>query len=72
MGIMLLLQAERSVVLWVALLIAVALTVWEVWEQRLSRRLSLWWVLLVLLTHVPGYLGLRGWVAYRARSAGTE
>lgn len=68
MGVMLLFGAERSVVLWVTLGLALVLTVWEVWEQEFSRRLSLWWVLLVLLTHVPGYLGLRAWVAYRARS----
>ena len=30
---------------------------------------QLWWYLLVLLTHVPGYLALRIWLAVRGRRA---
>ena len=29
---------------------------------------TLWWMLLVFLTHFLGYLALRGWVFYRRRA----
>jgi hypothetical protein len=67
MGLLLLFQATGNLVMWAALLGAVGLTVWEVREHRFSRKAQLWWVLLVLLTHVPGYLALRIVTAYRGR-----
>lgn len=69
MGLLLLFRSTGSIVLWAALIGAVALTVWEVREQRFSRKAALWWVLLVVLTHVPGYLALRGLTAYRSHKA---
>lgn len=57
--------------MWGTLALAVGLTVWEVRESRFSRKASLWWVLLVVLVHVPGYLLLRAVTAYRAGRART-
>ena len=64
MGLLLLFDATGSAVLWGALLIAVALTVWEVRENKFTTKSQMWWILLVLLIHVPGYLVLRGLTAY--------
>jgi membrane protein implicated in regulation of membrane protease activity len=36
-------------------------------EPGLEYGHKLWWMLLVLLTHVPGFLVFRGWVALRRR-----
>ncbi len=55
--------------MWLALASAVGLTVWEVREQGFSKKASAWWVLFVLLTHVPGYLILRGVTAYLTHRA---
>lgn len=57
---------------WVLLLtwaVALYLTFLETREQRLDRMHTLWWMLLVFLTHFLGYLALRGWVYYRRRAA---
>jgi len=57
---------------WVLLLtwaVALYLTLMEARQQRLDRMLTLWWMLLVFLTHFLGYLALRGWVFYRRRAA---
>lgn len=64
-------EATRNVVMWLALFGAVGLTVWEVREQGFSKKASTWWILLVLLTHVPGYLVLRGVTAYLTHRAET-
>ena len=64
MGLLLLFDATGSAVLWGALLIAVALTVWEVRENKFTTKSQMWWILLVLLIHVPGYLVLRALTAY--------
>lgn len=67
MGLLLLFDATGSAVLWGALLLAVALTVWEVRENKFTPKAQMWWILLVLLVHVPGYLVLRGLTAYLRR-----
>lgn len=67
MGLLLLFDATGSAVLWGALLLAVALTVWEVRENKFTSKAQMWWILLVLLVHVPGYLVLRGLTAYLRR-----
>jgi len=57
---------------WVLLLtwaIALYLTLIEARQQHLDRMVTLWWMLLVFLTHFLGYLALRGWVFYRRRAA---
>ena len=56
---------------WVLLLtwlVALYLTFVETREQRLDFMHTLWWMLLVFLTHFVGYLALRGWVFYRRRA----
>ncbi|NIY43319.1 MAG: hypothetical protein GWN22_06615, partial [Gemmatimonadetes bacterium] len=65
MGLMLLFDAAGSLAMWIALLVAIGLTVWEVREQQYPWRVQMWWITFVLLAHVPAYLGLRLWVAYR-------
>ena len=67
MGILWLLGAHRSAVLFVLLLAALGLTVWEARQQNLDRRTTLWWISVVGMTHVLGYLALRAWVANRER-----
>jgi len=66
-GILWLLGAHRSAVLFVLLLAALGLTVWEARQQNLDRRTTLWWISVVGMTHVLGYLALRAWVANRER-----
>jgi len=66
-GILWLLGAHRSAVLFVLLIAALGLTVWEARQQNLDRRTTLWWISVVGMTHVLGYLALRAWVANRER-----
>jgi hypothetical protein len=44
----------------------------ELRGEDLEPMVKLWWGLLVLLTHVPGYLALRIWVAVRRRRGGAR
>ena len=67
MGIIWLLGAHNSAVLFVLLIAALGLTVWEARQQKLDRRMTLWWASVVGMTHVLGYLALRAWVANRER-----
>ncbi len=69
MGVLLLFDATGSPVMWLALLVAIGLTVWEVRERRFSRKAQLWWILFVLLFHVPAYLVLRLVSAYHREKA---
>ena len=57
--------ARRSPVMWILLLAAFVLTIWECRSRRYGFLLTLWWSLVSLLTHVIGYLILR----LRGRSA---
>ena len=70
MGLLLLFDATGNAVMWGALLLAVALTVWEVRQNKFTLKSQMWWILLVLLIHVPGYLLLRGVTAFRQRKVG--
>jgi hypothetical protein len=57
---------------WVLLLtwaIALYLTFIEARQQHFDGMHTLWWMLLVFLTHFVGYLALRGWVFYKSRAA---
>ncbi len=65
MGLMILAEAEQSVVLLVLLVATLGLTFWEARSRGLDWQRTAWWMLLVLLTHVIGYLALLGWGAYR-------
>ena len=40
--------------------------------EEMEPQVKLWWGLLVLLTHVPGYLALRIWLALRRRRDGAR
>jgi len=68
MGIMWLLDLHRSLLYFVLLLVTLGLTFWEAREQSYDRRLTLWWLSVVGMLHVPAYLALRGWVAWQKRS----
>jgi len=68
-GILWLLGAHNSAVLFVLLIAALGLTVWEARQQKLDRRMTLWWASVVGMTHVLGYLALRAWVANRERKS---
>ena len=54
-------------VLLVCLLGLLYLTWVELRGEALEPQVKLWWGLLVLLTHVPGYLALRIWMMLRRR-----
>jgi hypothetical protein len=49
--------------------ISLYLTFIEARQQRLDGLRTLWWMLLVFLTHFLGYLALRAWVFVRRRRA---
>jgi hypothetical protein len=49
--------------------VAFYLTFIETRQQHLDRLHTLWWMLLVFLTHFVGYLALRGWVFYKRQHA---
>lgn len=53
--------------LWLALLITLYLAVIELRPLEMPRKLKMWWFSFVLMTHVFGYLVLRGYVFYRRR-----
>jgi len=71
MGLMWLLDLHRHIVPLVVLVAVLGLTVWEAREQGYDRRLTLWWLSVVGMAHVPAYLALRGWVAWQRRQAGS-
>ena len=39
----------------------------ELRDEELDSQVKLWWYLLVLILHVPGYLALRIWLVVRRR-----
>ncbi|WP_420610360.1 hypothetical protein [Candidatus Poriferisodalis sp.] len=49
----------QSVMLWLLLAGAVALTLWECRERGYRLKVLLWWVSFAALTHVVGYIVLR-------------
>ena len=55
-------------ILFVGLLILCYLTVWDLWsEDDLPFLIKAWWVLLVFITNLVGYLAFRIWLAARRR-----
>ena len=69
MGLMLILSwfsegdaIRQSLVLWILLAGAVGLTVWECRERGYRVHVMLWWVSVVAITHVLGYVVLRFFV----------
>lgn len=67
MGILWLFDLETKLLYFMLLLGALGLTLWEVREQGYDRRLTLWWLSVVAMAHIPAYLALRGWVAIQKR-----
>lgn len=61
MGLMLLAGVQDVLPMWLLLAGAIGLTITEGVERKLGGIPTLWWVLLVALTHVVGYLGMRVW-----------
>ena len=56
---------------WVLLLtwvVALYLTFIEARQQHLDGLRTLWWMLLVFMTHFVGYLALRAWVFVKRRA----
>ena len=62
MAVLLYFQSSRGyvpLILWLALAVALYLTVVEVVPLDRPRRVKAWWITFVLMTHVFGYLILR-------------
>ena len=53
---------RQSLVLWLLLVGAIGLTVWECRERGYRTIVMLWWISFVLITHVLGYIVLRFFV----------
>jgi hypothetical protein len=64
------LLGHTPLILLVTLIGALYLTWFELRDEPLDNQVKLWWYLLVLLTHVPGYLALRIWLVFRRRRHG--
>ena len=60
---------HTPLILLVCLLGLLYLTWIELRHEDLEPIVKVWWGLLVLLTHVLGYLALRVWIAIRRRRA---
>jgi hypothetical protein len=65
--ILFVLLGHTPLILLVTLIGALYLTWFELRDEPLDKQVKLWWYLLVLLTHVPGYLALRIWLVFRRR-----
>ena len=70
--ILFLILGHIPLLLLVTLLGLLYLTWVELRSEDLEPIVKLWWALLVLLTHVPGYLALRIWIAVRRRRDGAR
>jgi hypothetical protein len=66
------LTGQAPPILLLALAICVYLTLWDLWHEKdLAVMPKAWWVLLVILTHVVGYIVFRVWIAQRRRRHST-
>ena len=70
MGLIMLLEAGGNGILWLTLIGGLGLTLWDCRTNGLSWRVTLWWMSLVLLIHVGGYLALRVWLFSRRGQEG--
>ncbi len=61
MGLMILIgdDATESIMLWLFLVAALLLTLWECRERGYRLKITLWWASFVAITHVVGYIVLR-------------
>jgi hypothetical protein len=63
-----LLTGQIPTILFLGLLILCYLTAWDLWgEKDLPLLIKAWWVLLVFITNLVGYLAFRIWLASRRR-----
>lgn len=69
MGLIMLLDAGGNGILLLTLLGALVLTYWECHTNEMTWRSTLWWLSLVLLVHVVGYIALRLWLLGRRGQA---
>jgi heme/copper-type cytochrome/quinol oxidase subunit 2 len=53
------------VLLVLLLAVALYLTWVDVKDEPVDFQIKIWWILFVLITHVPGYLVFRVWIAVR-------
>jgi prepilin signal peptidase PulO-like enzyme (type II secretory pathway) len=65
--IVFLFTGQAPPILIVALLILVYLTGIDLWREDLPLLVKAWWVLLVLLLNLVGYVAFRVWLAVRGR-----
>ncbi len=72
MALMMILGREDLLILWLMLLVALGLTFTETRELKLDTRMTLWWLSVVAMTHVVGYLALRAWGYQRRRGLQAE
>jgi hypothetical protein len=63
---------HTPLILLVCLIGLIYLTWLELRNEEMEPQIKVWWGLLVLLTHVPGYLALRIWIAVRRRRHGAR
>jgi len=61
------LTGQAPPILILALVILCYLTVWDLRSEDLPFLTKAWWVLLVFITNLVGYAGLRIWLAARRR-----
>ena len=52
-------------ILLLTLIVALYLTWYDVKDEEVDFQVKAWWFLFVLITHVPGYLAFRAWIAVR-------
>ena len=65
---MMLFGREDVGMLWLLLLLALGLTFTESRELKLDWRHTIWWLSFVAITHVVGYLIMRGWSFWLKRN----
>ncbi|HXF96999.1 MAG TPA: hypothetical protein VNJ46_00110 [Gaiellaceae bacterium] len=67
--LLIMLLGFAPLLMWLTLALALYLTVVELRELQPHYLWWIWWLLLVLMTHVVGYLALRAYAVYRRRYA---
>jgi prepilin signal peptidase PulO-like enzyme (type II secretory pathway) len=65
--ILFLFTGQAPPILVVALLILVYLTGIDLWREDMPFLMKAWWILLVLLLNLVGYVAFRSWLAVRGR-----
>lgn len=63
---MILSSQQGNVILFGLLFAVLGLTFYECRELGFDRKVTIWWLLLVAMVHVPGYLALRLWAGWNS------